>query len=75
MEQAGLGFERDIRPLFRREHVNAMSFFASYEDVRTNAERPSSGSRTEACPAMRAGLPARSSAFARGSTADRLPRS
>lgn len=38
MEQAGLGFERDIRPLFRREHVNEMSCLASYEDVRTNAE-------------------------------------
>ena len=41
MEQAGLGFERDIRPLFRSEDVNAMSFafnLASYEDVRMNAE-------------------------------------
>ena len=41
MEQAGPGFERDIRPLFRAADVNAMSFafdLASYEDVRTNAE-------------------------------------
>ena len=41
MEQAGHGFERDIRPLFRAEDVDAMSFafdLASYEDVRTNAE-------------------------------------
>ena len=42
MEQAEPRFERDIRPLFRREDVGAMSFafdLASYEDVRTNAER------------------------------------
>lgn len=41
MEQAGPGFERDIRPLFRAADVNVMSFafdLASYEDVRTNAE-------------------------------------
>jgi len=41
MEQAELGFARDIRPLFRSEDVNAMSFafnLASYEDVRINAE-------------------------------------
>ena len=41
MEQAGPGFERDIRPLFRSEDVNAMSFafnLASYTDVRTDAE-------------------------------------
>jgi hypothetical protein len=34
-------FERDIRPLFRPEDVNSMSFafdLASYEDVRANAE-------------------------------------
>ena len=41
MDQARLGFERDIRPLFRSEDVDAMSFafdLASYEDVRTNAD-------------------------------------
>ena len=41
MDQAGPRFERDIRPLFRAEDVEAMSFafnLASYEDVRTNAE-------------------------------------
>jgi hypothetical protein len=41
MEQAGLGFEREIRPLFRAEDVDAMPFafnLASYKDVRTNAE-------------------------------------
>jgi hypothetical protein len=41
MEQAGLGFETDIRPLFRPDDVRAMSFafnLASYEDVRANAE-------------------------------------
>lgn len=33
-------FERDIRPLFREDDVDAMSFvfdLASYEDVRANA--------------------------------------
>jgi hypothetical protein len=41
MQQAGPGFERDIRPLFRPDDVDAMSFafnLASYEDVRTNAD-------------------------------------
>ena len=41
VEQAGPGFERSIRPLFRSADVNAMSFafdLASYEDMRTNAE-------------------------------------
>jgi hypothetical protein len=40
-EQAGPEFERDIRPLFRPEDVDAMSFafdLASYDDVRANAE-------------------------------------
>ena len=35
------GFERDIRPLFRPEDVDAMSFafdLSSYEDVRSAAE-------------------------------------
>ncbi len=35
------GFTRDIRPLFRPEDVEAMSFvfdLASYDDVRENAE-------------------------------------
>jgi hypothetical protein len=34
-------FERDIRPLFRSEDADAMSFafdLSSYEDVRENAE-------------------------------------
>ena len=41
MAQAEVGFERDIRPLFRDEDVKAMSFalnLASYDDVRENAE-------------------------------------
>ena len=41
MAQAEVGFERDIRPLFRDEDVKAMSFalnLASYDDVRQNAE-------------------------------------
>ncbi len=38
---AELSFERDIRPLFRDEDVDAMSFafdLASYDDVQDNAE-------------------------------------
>ena len=41
MEQEGPTFERDIRPLFRPDDVDAMSFafdLASYEDVRANAD-------------------------------------
>ena len=41
MAQAEVGFERDIRPLFRDEDVKAMSFaldLSSYDDVRENAE-------------------------------------
>ena len=41
MAQAEVGFERDIRPLFRDEDVKAMSFalnLASYDDVRQHAE-------------------------------------
>jgi hypothetical protein len=41
MAQAEIGFERDIRPLFRDGDVEAMSFalnLASYDDVRENAE-------------------------------------
>jgi hypothetical protein len=73
MEQAGLGFESDIRPLFRAEESFAFNL-TSYEDVRTNPEGSIGVWRTEACPAMPAGRPSRSSAFAPGSTPDRLPR-
>ena len=41
MAQAEIGFERDIRPLFREGDVKAMSFafdLSSYDDVRENAE-------------------------------------
>ena len=44
-----------------------MSFafdLASYEDVRTNAEASTSGSRTEACPAIAAARPSTSSTCA-----------
>jgi hypothetical protein len=37
----GLSFKSDIRPLFREEDVEAMSFafdLSSYEDVRDNAQ-------------------------------------
>lgn len=36
-----MSFERDIRPLFREEDVDAMSFafdLSSYDDVQDNAE-------------------------------------
>jgi hypothetical protein len=42
MEQDGVGFESDIRPLFRERDVERMSFafdLSSYDDVRGNAER------------------------------------
>jgi hypothetical protein len=41
MAQAEVGFERDIRPLFRDGDVKSMSSafnLASYDDVRENAE-------------------------------------
>ena len=41
MEQEAPSFERDIRPLFRPDDVDAMSFafdLTSYEDVRSSAE-------------------------------------
>ena len=41
MADAELSFESDIRPLFRPDDVDAMSFafdLSSYEDVRDNAE-------------------------------------
>jgi hypothetical protein len=40
--QEAVGFERDIRPLFRERDINSMSFafdFSSYQDVRANAEK------------------------------------
>jgi hypothetical protein len=39
--QEAVGFERDIRPLFRERDINSMSFafdLSSYEDVRGSAE-------------------------------------
>ncbi len=42
MEQQEIGFERDIRPLFREKDVSAMSFamdLSAYDDVRANAAR------------------------------------
>jgi hypothetical protein len=41
VEQEGLGFERDICPLFRPRDVESMSFafdLESYADVQANAE-------------------------------------
>jgi hypothetical protein len=40
MEREAVGYERDIRPLFREKDVSAMSRafdLASYNDVRANA--------------------------------------
>lgn len=43
MEQRAVGFERDIRPLFREKDVTAMSpkglDLASYDDVRAKASK------------------------------------
>jgi hypothetical protein len=42
MEQAAVGFEHDIRPLFRGKDVSAMSSsfdLSSYDDVRASADR------------------------------------
>jgi hypothetical protein len=40
--QQAVGFERDIRPLFREGDIDSMSFafhLSSYQDVRANAEQ------------------------------------
>jgi hypothetical protein len=42
MDQEAVGYERDIRPLFREEDVSSMSMafdLASYSEVRTNADK------------------------------------
>jgi hypothetical protein len=42
MEQSAVGFERDIRPLFRDKDVQSMSSafdLSSYEDVRAYADK------------------------------------
>jgi hypothetical protein len=42
MQQPAVGFERDIRPLFREKDVGSMSSafdLSSYNDVRTNSDR------------------------------------
>jgi hypothetical protein len=42
VQQAAVGFEQDIRPLFRDKDVQSMSSafdLSSCEDVRTNADR------------------------------------
>ncbi len=42
MQDSSVGFERDIRPLFRDKDVQSMSAafdLSSYEDVRDNAEK------------------------------------
>ena len=41
LDQAAIGYERDIRPLFREKDVSSMSMafdLASYNDVRANAD-------------------------------------
>jgi hypothetical protein len=41
MEQSAVGFERDIRPLFREKDVASMTFkfdLSSYDDVRANSD-------------------------------------
>jgi hypothetical protein len=42
MEQAAVGYEHDIRPLFREKDISSMSRtfdLGSYEDVCANAEK------------------------------------
>ncbi len=42
MAGAQFGFERDIRPLFRKEDISSMSSvfdLSNYDDVRANAQR------------------------------------
>ncbi len=42
MHQSAVGFERDIRPLFRDKDVQSMSSafdLSSYDDVRANADK------------------------------------
>ena len=42
MEQGAIGYERDIRPLFRDKDISSMSMafdLASYDDVRANADQ------------------------------------
>jgi hypothetical protein len=42
MQQEAVGYERDIRPLFREKDINSMSpafNLASYDDVRANADK------------------------------------
>ena len=42
MEQEAVGFERDIRPLFRKKDIDSMASvfdLSAYEDVRANAGR------------------------------------
>jgi hypothetical protein len=42
MEQGTIGYERDIRPLFRDKDISSMSMafdLASYDDVRANADQ------------------------------------
>jgi hypothetical protein len=41
MEHTGVGFERDIRPLFRPKDIARMTFkfdLSSYDDVRAHSE-------------------------------------
>jgi hypothetical protein len=42
MQQESIGYERDIRPLFREKDISSMSAafnLASYTDVRANSDR------------------------------------
>ena len=42
MQESAVGFERDIRPLFRDKDVQSMSSafdLSSYDDVRENADK------------------------------------
>lgn len=42
MDESGVGFERDVRPLFRDKDIQSMAAafdLSSYDDVRANADK------------------------------------
>jgi hypothetical protein len=71
-----LSFARDIRPLFRDRDIQSMKFafdLASYEDVRTHAERSARRSPPVRCPATARGPTKTCGVSDPGSTPARCP--
>src|SRR5215472_3313265 len=69
MEQEVVGYEHDIRPLFREKDVSEMSWafdLASYDDVRANADGILTRLSKGRCPATALGQRRRLSCFATG---------